>query len=158
MDDKLAEDIEAFFSVMRRYRLAVTPWVTSGMARRGISLSQYTVLAVLKENGESTMGRLTARLGTTMGATTSLVDRLRHAGLIERKRSTEDRRIVTAKLTPEGRRMLDDLRADGKELVSDAFARIPADDRRTFIDVHKKLAEFLREKWKQRTESVGDEP
>lgn len=116
------------------------------------------MLALLKENGESTMGQLTARLGTTMGAVTSLVDRLRHAGLIERKRSTKDRRIVTAKLTPEGRRMLDEVETDGKELLSEVFGRIPAEDRRTFIEVQGKLAGLLREKWEQTTGSVGVEP
>jgi len=154
MEDEMSRDIEDFFSVMRRYRLAVTPWVTSGMSKKGINLPQYTVLALLAETGETTMGKLTANLGTTMSAATNLIDRLLHAGLVERRRSTEDRRIVMAKLTPEGRHVLDVVQADGKKLLSDAFGRVPAAERRTCIQVLDRLARLLREKWDEKTGSA----
>ena len=153
MDDELSKDIEDFFSTMRRYRLAVTPWVNRGMSRRGINLPQYTVLALLEETGEITMGRLAAKLGTTMGAATNLVDKLVSAALVDRKRSTEDRRIVTVKLSTKGRDLLGQAREDGKELLSDLFCQIPPADRRTFIEVQGKLANLLREKSEQRAQS-----
>jgi len=158
MDDDLSKDIEEFFSVMRRYRLAVTPWVNRGMSMRGINFPQYTVLALLDETGEITMGRLAGKLGTTMGAATNLVDKLVYADLVERKRSTEDRRIVTVKLSAKGSELLGQIQEDGKQVLLPAFSQIPPAELRTYIDVQARLADLLREGWEKKPESREPEP
>ena len=43
----------------------------------------------------------------TGGNVTYVMDRLEQQGLVERERSTEDRRIVKARLTVEGRKLVD---------------------------------------------------
>lgn len=53
------------------------------------------------------MGDLAAFLGTSVSATTSLVERLEGKGLVERVHDPVDRRVVMCHLTPPGRELMD---------------------------------------------------
>ena len=63
--------------------------------------SHIQILCVLSEK-EMTIGGLSAALGIAKPNITPLIDNLCHAGLIERRRSEADRRIVNVALTAEG--------------------------------------------------------
>lgn len=80
----------------------------------GLSMAQYNVLRVLRgaqrANGETlSCGEVAARLMTKDPDITRLLDRLEARELVLRERSTEDRRVVTASITEEGIRILDEL-------------------------------------------------
>jgi DNA-binding MarR family transcriptional regulator len=72
-----------------------------------LSANQYNVLRILRgaEKGLP-CGEIANRMITRDPDVTRLLDRLEKRGLIERWRDTEDRRIVLAKITPEGRELL----------------------------------------------------
>jgi DNA-binding MarR family transcriptional regulator len=53
------------------------------------------------------MGELADALDITMAGATGLVDRMVQAGLLSRRRSEVDRRLVLVAVTDEGRRVLD---------------------------------------------------
>ncbi len=55
------------------------------------------------------MGRLAARLGTSLPSATSIANRLEQRGLIERVRDEADSRVVLCRLTPCGEERIDTL-------------------------------------------------
>jgi len=119
---------------LRQMRLDIVNWVTKHLARNeGITFPQYTVLAVLDELGEATMSRLSGVLGTTMGASTNLVDKLVRAGYIERERSTKDRRVVNVRVTPEGREVLNRATDESAKFLAEAFGQVSPEDRKIVI-------------------------
>lgn len=63
--------------------------------------SHIQILCVLAD-GPKTIGSLSAALGIAKPNITPLIENLRARGLIERKRSEQDRRIVNVQLMPEG--------------------------------------------------------
>ncbi len=63
--------------------------------------SHIQILCVLSE-GEMTIGHLSAALGIAKPNITPLIDNLHQRGLLERRRSEADRRIVNVSLRPEG--------------------------------------------------------
>lgn len=79
----------------------------------GITATQFNVLRILRGAGGDGLCRndLRDRLLTRMPDVTRLLDRMADAGLVERERGTEDRRLVTTRLTAEGRRLVDELDA-----------------------------------------------
>ncbi len=79
----------------------------------GITATQYNVLRILRGAGAAGLCRndLRDRLLTRMPDVTRLLDRMADAGLVERERSTEDRRLVATRLTAQGRRLVDELDA-----------------------------------------------
>jgi DNA-binding MarR family transcriptional regulator len=70
----------------------------------GLSPTQYNALRILRGAGEPglTCGEIASRLITADPDVTRLLDRLEKAQLIARVRSTEDRRVVRARITPAG--------------------------------------------------------
>ncbi|WP_432167511.1 TetR family transcriptional regulator [Streptomyces sp. bgisy031] len=73
--------------------------------RHGISLAAFEVLSALHATGapyRRTMGEIAAAGAVSAGGVTQHADRLVEAGLIERERDGQDRRVVRLRLTPAG--------------------------------------------------------
>jgi len=71
----------------------------------GLTYPQYLVMMVLWENDGTPVRKLCERLYLDSGTLTPLLDRLEEAGLVKRKRSTEDARVVDIWLTAAGKRL-----------------------------------------------------
>jgi DNA-binding MarR family transcriptional regulator len=70
-----------------------------------VTTQQLTVLGSL-EGGSRRMSDLAAEHGVRLPTMTRQIGRLARDGLVTRGREAEDARVVTAELTPVGRRML----------------------------------------------------
>lgn len=81
------------------------------MKAQGITPTQYNVLRILRGAGRAGLCRheIRDRLLTPVPDVTRLLDRLVDGGLVTRERSETDRRMVTARLTEQGRATLADL-------------------------------------------------
>src|SRR5262249_31522734 len=72
-----------------------------------LSSTQYNVLRILRGSPEGlACGEIGCRMITRDPDVTRLLDRLEKRGLISRSRETADRRTVTARITPEGLKVL----------------------------------------------------
>jgi DNA-binding MarR family transcriptional regulator len=93
--------------------------------RRGLTLSQVTVLLLLKEarGGTMPMGQIAHELGVTLPTTSGLVDRLYREELVDRAVNDRDRRVVLVRLTREGRTVIQRM----LRLLSDLLTRLLAD-------------------------------
>ena len=73
----------------------------------GLSSNQYNVLRILRGATDGLpCGEIGNRMITRDPDITRLLDRLERRGLISRNRDTQDRRTVTAKITPDGLKLL----------------------------------------------------
>ena len=77
----------------------------------GITARQATLLWLVKRSPGLSLAELASEEGISPPALSGHVDRLERAGLIERVRSSEDRRRVGLRLTDEGARLLKRVRA-----------------------------------------------
>jgi DNA-binding MarR family transcriptional regulator len=79
----------------------------------GISSTQYNVLRILRGAEPEGLCRneLRDRMLTKMPDVTRLLDRMEEAGFVARARGTDDRRLVSTRITAKGRRLVDDLDA-----------------------------------------------
>ena len=98
----------------------------------GVTPTQYNVLRILRGAGADGLPRceVQGRLVAPVADTTRLLDRLEKMGLVSRARNTEDRRVVTSKITPRGLALLDKVAAPLRQFeehevgqVSDARLR-----------------------------------
>lgn len=73
----------------------------------GLTSSQYNVLRILRGEGRPMPSlEIGQRMIQVVPAITGLIDRLEKQGLVERQRSTEDRRVVFIEITPEATALL----------------------------------------------------
>jgi len=71
-----------------------------------LTVAQFGTLEALYHLGPLSLGDLASKLLVTGGNVTFVMDRLEGRGLVARYRSPEDRRVVQARLTPEGRDLI----------------------------------------------------
>src|SRR5215217_6492725 len=78
--------------------------------RRGLTAPQYNVLRILRGAGtELPCLEIAGRMISHLPDITRLVDRLEGAGLVERRRTEADRRLVLVRITEPGLKVLRDL-------------------------------------------------
>lgn len=71
-----------------------------------VTLPQFRALVILAGSGEVTATELAERLAIHQSSVTRLCDRLVRKGLVARSQAESDRRVVTLRLTPAGRRLV----------------------------------------------------
>jgi DNA-binding MarR family transcriptional regulator len=108
----------------------------------GFDLSpvQCHVLHLIEPERPMPMGRLAETLGCDASNVTGLVDRLEDRGLVQRRPSTEDRRIKVIQLTSAGSRIRAQLL---RHVTSGArpLSRLSAGDRRALIRILERLVD-----------------
>jgi MarR family transcriptional regulator, 2-MHQ and catechol-resistance regulon repressor len=70
--------------------------------KRGLTHPQFGVLEMLGHLGPLTIGEIGKRMLVTGGCVTVILDNLEREGLVERIRSSDDRRVIKVRLTSGG--------------------------------------------------------
>jgi len=98
---------EALLSILRTATV-LDHGMTEALRPHGITPTQYNVLRILRGAGlRGLCGREVAeRLVSRVPDVSRLLDRMEEAGLLSKERDAGDRRHVTARITPRGRRVL----------------------------------------------------
>ncbi|MFQ6614881.1 MAG: MarR family winged helix-turn-helix transcriptional regulator, partial [Fidelibacterota bacterium] len=69
---------------------------------KGITATQFMVLDALKDRGALPLSEIGRKIYLDKPAITGLADRLEKDGFVERRRSSDDRRVVRLHLTAKG--------------------------------------------------------
>jgi DNA-binding MarR family transcriptional regulator len=116
-----------------------------------LSHAQMAALAAL-DGAEVRMTALAGRLGLAESSVTRLVDRLETAGFVERAQPPGDRRCVAARLTPEGSKLLRQIRVERGEFLKEILETLEPTDRDELVRLFGKVAEELRAREVRRAE------
>jgi MarR family transcriptional regulator, organic hydroperoxide resistance regulator len=121
------------------------------LAKLGLTYPQYLVLLVLWEQDGLSVKAIGERLYLDSGTLTPLLKRLEHAGLVRRRRSGGDERVVEIFLTPQGRR----LERRAQEVPQALFCQLalPLDELFRVREEMRRLFQSLRASNEQRKES-----
>lgn len=95
--DRFTKEVEHLNRMLYCGRLAETHYLD-------LTLSQINTLVQLYERGPMRMGEIASQLGSTLSASTSVVDRLVRNKLVKRVFDPNDRRVVICELTEFGRK------------------------------------------------------
>lgn len=103
----------------------------------GLTPTQYNVLRILRGAGAEGLPRceVQGRLVAPVADTTRLLDRLEKMGMVVRARNTDDRRVVTSKITPRGLAVLEKVAAPLRELEEGEVGRVTDARLRTLIGI-----------------------
>jgi DNA-binding MarR family transcriptional regulator len=96
----------AFLDLLRTTDMLSRP-LAQALKNEDLSSTQYNVLRILRGAPDGLpCGEIANRMITRDPDITRLLDRLEKRGLISRWRETKDRRMVSARITPEGLKLL----------------------------------------------------
>lgn len=113
------------YLVRRLYTLLLSRF-EAALAHEHITLTQWIVLIQLREERARTTSDIAHDLGHDTGALTRVIDQLERRGLVARRRSQRDRRVVQLDLTRAGRAMVEALLPVIVDQTNDALAPLTA--------------------------------
>jgi MarR family 2-MHQ and catechol resistance regulon transcriptional repressor len=100
------EALRVWISLARCYT-TYSKAISAKVQEYGLTTPQFGVLEALYHLGPLSLGELADKLLVTGGNVTYVMDRLEDQGFVYRDRSGADRRVVQAKLTQEGRELIE---------------------------------------------------
>ena len=109
----------------------------------GLTIPQIVVLKSVRDLGEVTTSAISRQVSLSQATVTLILDRLEERGLVERYRSTRDRRIVHSRLTQEGRLALRKAPALLHERFLREFADLSDRRQREIVKALQKVADMM---------------
>ncbi|OPX92149.1 MAG: putative HTH-type transcriptional regulator YusO [Pelotomaculum sp. PtaB.Bin013] len=110
----------------------------------GITMSQFVVLKKLNEKGRVTVSEVAEGLNVSLSAITALADRLHKAGLVDRCRDEQDRRLVWLTLTAEGENTVSTCRKARSKVVEKYLSKLPEEDVKHLVQIYEKVLALMR--------------
>jgi DNA-binding MarR family transcriptional regulator len=112
------------------------------MKANGLTSAQYNVLRILRGAGPEGLpcNTIAERMISRDPDMTRLLDRMEKRALITRERQKEDRRVVKARITDEGLKLLKKMDAPIRELHKSQFAHRTSARLKTLMDLLTELA------------------
>lgn len=105
----------------------------------GVSFSEFAVLEVLLNKGPLPIGDVGDQVLLTSGSMTYVVDKLEEEGLIQRRHCEEDRRIIYAELTGQGRELIEDVFSEHAALIRRLMDELSPAEKQKATNLLKRL-------------------
>lgn len=110
-----------------------------------LTQAQLRALAALGREHEMTAGQLARSADLNPASVTAMLDHLEAANVVQRHRSTEDRRVCNVSLTEQGRALLEKKLAYWSSLWEDRLADLPRGDLEAAARVIHHVADIFDE-------------
>lgn len=140
--ERYGEDVERALSlwvVLTRSTNAVVRRIHEDIRSRGFSGTEWGVLEYLYHKGPQPMCNVGEKILVTSGSVTYVIDKLESRGLLRRRPCEEDRRVVFAELTEEGRALMAAEFPEHARVIKETLDVLSPEEQETAIALLKKL-------------------
>jgi len=134
---------------------AVLARLAPELEAEGLTHCKFWTLYRLAAGGADHPKAIADRLAVTMPSVTASVDQLVGDGLVERRRSETDRRVVVLEITPKGRQVLSDALRRFEGTMGSALRSLPRGQAHAAARTLAELADRLRSRDLRATGSVA---
>ena len=136
--DRIAEAIIYLYTESRRL-------TKERAAKVGLTGPQLSVVKMLEGLGDMSLSDLSDRIRAQNSTVTGIVDRMEREGLVDRKRSEGDRRVVNIRLTDKGQKLARSLSFEPFEIFSNALENaLSPGELVSLLTLLDKLATFVK--------------
>jgi len=125
--------------LMKRLVLGISGQLEQRLAPHGLTDAQWRPLLRLRGGGPCTVLEMARWLQLDPGSTTRLLGRLERKGLLQRRRSAADRRVVHLQLTPEGEAAIAGVPTVLAEVLNMLLAGFTRAEWRTLVDFLQRM-------------------
>lgn len=109
----------------------------------GLTIPQAMVLSAIDTLGDVTVKRISDDVSLSQATVTTILDRLEDRNQVERVRSKTDKRIVNARLTPSGKKLLKSSPPLLHKKFIDRFENLQAEEKAGILSALKKVATMM---------------
>ncbi|HWR42010.1 MarR family transcriptional regulator [Sporomusa sp.] len=132
------------FTVLARTHNILMEIDRRDIRRYGLNQTEFAVLELLYHKGTHPLQQIGEKILITSGSITYVIDKLEKKGLLERNPCEEDRRIVYATLTDQGRILLGEIFPTHAEALTKAFQGLTTEEKQLTIELVKKIGLYAR--------------
>jgi MarR family transcriptional regulator, organic hydroperoxide resistance regulator len=120
--------------------------LTKELARRAqLTGPQLTVVKILESIGDLSLSELSDKIRAQNSTVTGIIDRMEREGLVQRVRSTEDRRVVHIRLTDKGAKLAREIPIEPMEIFRSALESLTAQEMRDLMKILSKVAKRVKQ-------------
>jgi len=123
------EDGHRFAELLSAIAREITLRQSSQVCCGDLTLEQFQTLRAVRASGPLSMGALSGRLRVDLSTTSRNVALLERGGYLLRSRSDEDGRVVHVDITAKGKRALETLRCEERDVLGQVLDRLPSGER-----------------------------
>lgn len=114
------------------------------LANYPITSPQFIALQWLIDEGDMTIGELSKKNGLAFSTTTDLVDRMEKNKLVERKRGTNDRRVVRIHVLKKGKTIIEEVIMKRQEYLGEVLQSFSPEQMGTLSELLSILHEQMK--------------
>lgn len=147
---KIADVNKSLLHMLRRAEQYAADLYSSEVGAKGLTPRQFTVLLAIDHNEGVSQTELVNKTGIDRSTLADLIARLNRKGFIQRRRTKEDARANSIRLSAAGRRVLEATQPAAASVNKRLLATLPPNIRKCFVvgleDISKALDEDLNGK------------
>jgi DNA-binding MarR family transcriptional regulator len=113
------------------------------VGKSGLTHRQFTVLAAVDSNDGKSQTELVKITGIDRSTLADMVARLMAQGLVQRRRTKEDARTNSVRLTPQGKKMLKAAQTGAEDVDKQLLAMFNVADRKVLNDCLSEMANAM---------------
>ena len=114
--------------------------VREDVKQYGLNITEFAVLELLYNKGDQPIQRIRERVLIASSSISYAVDKLEEKGCVTRIRNQQDKRIINASLTQQGRRIMDEIFPKHAETIQSTFSILTDEELQTLQNTLKKLS------------------
>lgn len=133
------------FVVLTRALESVQKQVAKDIKNYDLNLSEFGVLELLYSKGGQPIQVIGKKVLLASSSMTYVVDKLETKQLLERVACPEDRRVIYAQLTDEGKQLMEMIFPLHEEAMQAIFASITTEEKEETIQLLKKIGLYAEE-------------
>ncbi|MBK3720283.1 HTH-type transcriptional regulator MhqR [Staphylococcus arlettae] len=114
--------------------------VREDVKQYGLNITEFAVLELLYNKGDQPIQRIRERVLIASSSISYVVDKLEEKGCVTRIRNQQDKRIINASLTQQGRHIMDEIFPKHAETIQSKFSILTDEELQTLQNTLKKLS------------------
>ncbi|MDP4097601.1 MarR family transcriptional regulator [Paenibacillus sp. P96] len=127
------------FVVLARAYNSVTARSNRDIHSHDLNTTEFGVLDLLYHRGPQPLQKIGEKVLISSGNITYVVDKLQKKQLLKRRASQDDRRVIFAELTEEGRHFFERIFPQHKQVIIEAVSGLSAEEKVQAVALLKKL-------------------
>lgn len=116
------------------------------LSRGQVSFPQFFLLTHIGSSEALSMSEIAEKMNHSTAAATGLVDRLEKLDYVQRTHATNDRRKVLVKITKKGGALVERIRQDMVNNLSQIMELLPAEEQKAWLSIYEKIFNFCQSK------------
>jgi MarR family transcriptional regulator, 2-MHQ and catechol-resistance regulon repressor len=139
--NEIKQSLKLFIVLSRAYR-AVNDLVNKAIQQYSLNPTEFAVLELLYHKGDQPLQQIGGKILLASGSITYVVDKLEAKKLLVRKACESDRRVTYARITEQGKQLIESIFPEHERFIRDILSGLTAEEKELAIELLKKLGYY----------------